>query len=64
MKAPDKLAKEAGGWWFRVMKVENDEVWKLVIDGTFKGYSVEGLFEESFSKQLESVFNKYYKHNK
>ena len=64
MKAPDKFAQEANGSWFISMKVENDEVWQSVLNGTFKGFSVEGLFEESFSNQLETVFNKYYKNNK
>ena len=41
------------------MKIENDEVWKSVKDGTFKGFSVEGLFQESFASQLESIFKKY-----
>ena len=33
------------GTWFGVYKVENDEVWDKVKDGTFRGYSIEGLFE-------------------
>ena len=33
------------GTWFGVYKVENDEVWEKVKDGTFRGYSIEGLFE-------------------
>jgi hypothetical protein len=31
--------------WFGIYKVENDDVWKKVKDGTFKGFSVEALVE-------------------
>ena len=34
------------GSWFGSFKVENDEVWAKVKDGTFRGFSVEGIFEE------------------
>jgi hypothetical protein len=33
------------GTLFAVYKVENDAVWKKVKDGTFNGFSIEGLFE-------------------
>lgn len=33
------------GTLFAVYKVENDAVWEKVKDGTFNGYSIEGLFE-------------------
>jgi hypothetical protein len=33
------------GTLFAVYKVENDAVWQKVKDGTFNGYSIEGLFE-------------------
>ncbi len=61
IKAPDKFNQEADGSWFISMKVENDKVWKSVLDGTFKGFSVEGLFQENFTTQLESIFKKYAK---
>jgi hypothetical protein len=32
------------GSWFGSFKVENDDVWGKVKDGTFKGFSVEGIF--------------------
>jgi hypothetical protein len=31
--------------WFGIYKVENEDVWKKVKDGTFKGFSVEALVE-------------------
>jgi hypothetical protein len=33
------------GTWFGVYKIDNDEVWQKVKDGTFRAYSIEGLFE-------------------
>lgn len=33
------------GTLFAVYKVENDAVWEKVKDGTFNGFSIEGLFE-------------------
>lgn len=62
-KAPDKFEQEADGSWFISMKVDNDEIWEQVKAGTFKGFSVEGLFEESFMSQVESLFKKYTKEN-
>jgi hypothetical protein len=32
------------GSWFGSFHVNNDEVWASIKDGTFKGFSVEGLF--------------------
>ena len=61
MKAPDKFNQEADGSWFISMKIDNDEVWASVLNGTFKGFSVEGLFEESFTTQLEAIFKKHLK---
>jgi hypothetical protein len=58
-KAPDKFEQEADGSWFISMKVDNDEIWQQVLDGTFKGFSVEGLFEESFESQVEKLLTVY-----
>jgi hypothetical protein len=33
------------GTWFLGAKVMNDETWSKVKDGTFKGFSVEGMFD-------------------
>jgi hypothetical protein len=35
----------ADGSWFGSFYVENDEVWKEVKKGTYKGFSVEGMFD-------------------
>jgi len=38
------------GTWFGIYKVENDDVWNKVKDGTFRGYSIEGMFEHRKSE--------------
>lgn len=50
------------GTLFAVYKVENDAVWEKVKDGTFNGFSIEGLFEHrksdiklSLEKELEDL---------
>ena len=40
---------------FAVYKVENDAVWQKVKDGTFNGYSIEGLFEHRKSDLKLSI---------
>lgn len=32
------------GTWMVTMHAENDDVWQSILDGTFKGFSIEGLF--------------------
>ncbi len=39
--------------WFGSFKVDNDDVWKQVKDGTFRGFSIEGMFTDSASKDLD-----------
>jgi hypothetical protein len=34
-----------GGEWVLMSKIYNDEVWEQVKAGTFKGYSIEGMFD-------------------
>jgi hypothetical protein len=34
------------GTWFIGMKVDDEEIWNEVKDGTFKGFSIEGMFKE------------------
>lgn len=53
------------GTWFGSFYVENDEVWNDVKAGTFKGFSVEGLFEyndkpktpEQLLKEISELLN-------
>ena len=41
------------GSWVVVMKVDNDEVWKDVKDGTYLGLSIEGIFSDQQVKTSE-----------
>lgn len=43
------------GSWFISMKVENDEVWESVKNGTFKGFSVEGMFDQADEKYISDI---------
>jgi hypothetical protein len=49
--APESFEKVPNGSWWGSMRVENDDVWNSVLDGSFKGFSVEGIF--SSSKELD-----------
>lgn len=40
----------ARGSWFVMYKIDNEEVWKEVKEGKFKGFSVEGLFQIELAK--------------
>ena len=61
----------ADGSLFAEFHIINDEVWEQVKDGTFKGYSLEGVFDlvpeqdekkvESIVDSLEGKFNKLFK---
>ncbi len=43
------------GTWFLGAKIENDETWAKVKDGTFKGFSVEGMFDMTEIKMRQSA---------
>lgn len=58
----------ADGSWFITAKVNNDDVWSKVKDGTIKGFSVEGFFvyapvakvkmtAEQAVKRIEKILN-------
>ena len=61
----------ADGSLFAEFHIVNDEVWEQVKDGTFKGYSLEGVFDlvpehdaervESIVDSLEGKFNNFFK---
>jgi len=71
IKAPDGFENAPDGSWWGSMRVENDEVWQMVKDGTFKGFSVEGIFGEakvtkyptSLIGKIISVVRKYKEKN-
>ena len=52
-RTPEGFSKLPNGSWFGTMKVENDEVWAQVKDGTFRGFSIEGIFTDEKQKDLD-----------
>lgn len=55
IKAPDGFKTEADGSWFGVVKCENDEIFQKVLNGEFRGFSIEGRFiEEAIDKYLKT----------
>jgi len=52
---PKGFDKAPNGSWFVSYKVDNDEVWAQVKDGTFKGFSVEGVFSESRQMDVDKM---------
>ncbi len=44
INAPDGFQDAPDGSWFVSMRVDNDEVWSEIKKGTYKGFSVEGMF--------------------
>lgn len=41
------------GSWFGSFKIENEEVWTMVKEGDFKGFSVEGVFNYKLPKEIK-----------
>ena len=58
IKAPKGFSQEADGSWFGVVRCENEEIYQKALDGTLKGFSIEGRFLEDamFNKQLDKFF--------
>ena len=61
------------GTWFVKMKIENEELWSKIKDGTLKGLSIEGYFTNKFeqmqkkqptTEQILSALNKLIRENK
>lgn len=48
------------GTWFISMKVNNDEIWEKVKDGTYKGFSIEAIvgLDEVLSNKVELSMDK------
>lgn len=51
---PIGFDKLPNGSWYGSFKVENDEVWKRVKSGEFRGFSIEGLFCYASNEQEKS----------
>jgi len=59
IKAPEGFEKVPNGSWWGSMRVENDEIWEQVLNGEFRGFSVEGMFSQDKDFELpEKVINK------
>jgi len=57
--APKEFEKVPDGSWWGSMRVENNEVWELVKTGQVKGFSVEGMFGQDKSRNIqEKIINK------
>jgi len=52
-RTPEGFQKLPNGSWFGSFKVENDDVWAKVKDGTFRGFSIEGVFTDAATKELD-----------
>ena len=69
IKAPEGFEQVPNGSWWGSMRVENDDVWNLVKQGEFKGFSVEGMFApsktlvypEKLIRKIKDVVKKYKK---
>ena len=52
-RTPEGFDDMPNGSWFGSFKVDNDEVWAKVKDGTFRGFSVEGMFAELSERSVD-----------
>ena len=48
------------GSWVGRFKVENEEVWNSIKNGTFKGFSIEGEFKYNFNNEEDIDDDKYW----
>jgi len=56
MSKPVGFDSLPNGTWFGSYKIDNPDVWKMVKDGLFKGFSVQGNFiPEAFSKSHDEA---------
>lgn len=54
-KTPEGFGELPKGSWFGSFKVENDAVWEEVKKGTFRGFSIEGMFTDKAQKEMDSM---------
>ena len=52
--APKGFEDAPDGSWWGSMYVNNDEIWKQIKQGEFRGFSVEGNFLQGQPKEMES----------
>tara|TARA_R110002110_G_scaffold21892_2_gene86137 strand:- start:209 stop:808 length:600 start_codon:yes stop_codon:yes gene_type:complete len=57
--APKEFEKVPNGSWWGSMRVESDEIWNLIQQGKLRGFSVEGMFGQDKSRNIqEKIINK------
>jgi hypothetical protein len=54
---PKAWADAADGSWFLTYYVENDQVWRDVKDGKFRGFSIEGYFTDKPAQAEEETMS-------
>ena len=53
IKTPQGFEELPDGSWFGSFKVDNEDVWAKVKDGSFQGFSVEGIFDEGMEESVD-----------
>lgn len=53
--APKGFDNLPDGTWFGSYQITNDEIWKAVQDGTFRGFSVEGYFTYGAPEDMQQT---------
>ena len=56
INAPNGFAKLSDGSWFGSYQIDNEEIWNKVKRGEFRGFSVEGMFDEMALMDMEERF--------
>ena len=57
---PKEFIDIPDGSWVGRFKVENEEVWNSIKNGTFKGFSIEGEFKYNFNSEEDIDDDKYW----
>ena len=57
--APKEFEKVPNGSWWGSLRVESNEIWSLIQQGKLRGFSVEGMFGQDKSRNIqEKIINK------
>ena len=56
INAPKGFATLTDGSWFGTYQIDNEAIWDKVKSGEFRGFSVEGMFEEMALMDMEERF--------
>lgn len=62
INTPEGFDPLPDGSWFTSYRIENDEVWEQVKAGTFKGFSVEGMFQHVKQDEDEELASEFLAH--